>query len=185
MGSNPIVRSTSLNIMMTYYQKIQIRNEAAIAEKYSYTTNDAGILLAVKLTEDHHPWLEEQLGDDLNIVTGKAHKIRTAIVFIQVGNHKRGIHVDGVKDFWALNIPLVNCRSAEMSWYDGNHTKKLHNNPGGLAHFRLTWEEKPRKIESAMLDSPLIVKVDTPHGVENFSSEPRSILSLKFTPELF
>jgi hypothetical protein len=171
--------------MMTYYQKIQIRNEAAIAEHYSYTANDAGILLAMKLEEDHYPWIEQQLGDDLNMVTGKTHKIRSAVIFIQVGNHRRGIHVDGVKDFWALNIPLINCQSAEMSWYDGKYTKKLHHNPGGLPHFRLTWEETPRRIESVMLDSPMIVKVDTPHGVENFSSEPRSILSIRFTPELF
>lgn len=165
---------------MIYYQKINLKNEDIIVDRYKSMIDIPKNSVATQLSIEDHIWLEDQIGDDLFCVTGKSNKIQRAFVFRQSENHKRIIHTDNPSDVWALNIPLLNCETSEMSWYDGEYDKELITKSVGLVFSKLIWKQEPIKVASTFLDSPVIVRIDQPHSVENFSSEPRTILSIRY-----
>ena len=111
-----------------------------------------------------------------------------ALTFIQPPNLKGIIHVDGIKPGrtghpdWALNIPITTS-DAEMSWYKGDYTLKTEDNQG-LAYLNIVWTDGPNLAKTIKVDQPMIVNIDTPHSVTNFSNHLRMILSVRFNPDL-
>ena len=53
-----------------------------------------------------------------------------------------------------------------------------------LRHLKIKWNGDPELVFSKIIDVPCIVKVDTPHNVENLGNKHRSILSIRFKPDL-
>lgn len=175
---------------MPYYRPVTITNRETIINRYKHLIENAGNLHAMTVSVEDHDWLLEQLGDDVSKVTGKQHTIRYANVFFQIGRHQRGIHidsdeVDNIPVKWALNIPVVNCDLAIMKWYTGEYMASLYDNPVGLPSLHLDWQTEPTLVDSTSISSSLLVKVDTPHTVQNISANARCLLSIRFTPDLF
>ena len=175
---------------MEYYRPITISNWTNIADRYTHLISNAGTLHAMSVPKEDYPWLIEQLGSDVVNATGKLHHtIRDAIIFFQVGNHTRGVHIDGyranIPDFIsALNIPINNCQDGCMMWFEGDYEQKLYDNPIGRPSIHLKWNGEPTVIDKVFIGAPMIVRVDKPHTVHNMSELPRCMLSIRFSPEL-
>jgi hypothetical protein len=173
---------------MEYTRSITITNWQAIQDKFkdkeSIAFNKRNLILSAK--ERH--WIAEQILPDINKFTGMEHNVANAIIFIQPANLKGVIHVDGIKPGreghpdWALNIPITTS-DAEMSWYEGNYTLKTEDNQG-LAYLDIVWTSGPNLAKAIKVDRPIIVNIDTPHSVTNFSNHLRMVLSIRFNPDL-
>ena len=116
------------------------------------------------------------------------HRISKAIIFVQPPQLKGIIHVDGIHASrvghpnWALNIPITNS-DAEMYWYQGNYSLKAEHSKG-LPYLDIEWTYGPNIAKTIKINHPMIVNIDTPHSVTNFSNHTRMILSVRFSPDL-
>lgn len=177
--------------MIDYFKSCELPSWERIVSRYEHMISNAGELHAIELPQKEYAWIYPQLGNTINDVVGTpARIIRGALMFFQVGNHTRGIHVDGwrtsrVDEKWALNIPIKNCQSSRMVWYDGDYEKTVVLNPIGLPSLHLNWNSEPQEVASCVIDKPTFVRTNVPHTVINYSPQPRCLLSLRFTPELF
>jgi hypothetical protein len=173
---------------MEYFKQISLTNWNIIIEKYSDLISNAGTLHAKKLTREDNQYLYNLVADDVEKFTGKSCRIRESIAFFQIGNHTRGIHLDGDdqhNDFiWALNIPIINCDMAKMVWYKGDYEIKSVPNARGLTSRHVFWNSPAEEITSCFVAIPTIVRVNVPHTVTNYSENPRCLISIRFTPEL-
>jgi hypothetical protein len=173
---------------MTYSRLITITNWQSIQNKFKNTA----LLFADKrnliLSAEERAWVAEQILPDINTFTGLEHKVANAIIFIQQPKTKGILHVDGIKPGraghpdWAVNIPITTS-DAEMSWYEGDYTLKTKDNRG-LAYLDIAWTYGPNLAKTVKVDHPMIVDIDTPHSVTNFSDHVRMILSVRFSPDL-
>jgi hypothetical protein len=173
---------------MKYTCPITITNWQAIQDKFKDKELIAFNKRSIVLSAEEQNWVGEQILADINKFTGKEHKVANAIIFVQPAKLKGIIHVDGIKPGrvghpnWAVNIPLTS-NDAEMSWYEGNYILKTEGNQG-LAYLDITWTYGPNIAKTVKVDRPIIVNIDTPHSVTNFSNQLRMVLSVRFTPDL-
>lgn len=116
--------------------------------------------------------------------------VKSAILFMVPAQSKVNIHIDGYtaerKDAsnYAMNIPIENCEQGIMHWYNGDYTLEEKMTTENLRHLKIKWNSDPELICSKIIDVPCIVKVDTPHNVENLGDKQRLILSIRFKPDL-
>ena len=173
---------------MEYAHPITITNWQVIQDKFKDKESVAFNKRNMVLSADERNWIAEQILPEINTFTGIEHKVSNAIIFIQPSNLKGVIHVDGIKPGrvghpdWALNIPITNS-DAEMSWYEGNYALKTEGTQG-LAYLDILWTYGPNLAKTVKVDQPMIVNIDTPHSVTNFSDHLRMILSVRFSPDL-
>jgi hypothetical protein len=116
--------------------------------------------------------------------------VKSAILFMVPPESKVNIHIDGYtaerKDAsnYAMNIPIENCEQGVMHWYSGDYTLEEKMTSENLRHLKIKWNGDPEVLCSKIIDVPCIVKVDTPHNVENLGNKHRLILSIRFRPDL-
>ena len=163
----------------------------ALRQKYSVFAKDIGdqgsfkkIILGNELID-----LGNNIIKPISLISSKTHQIKSAILFGQSIGHIMEIHVDGFslnrKDAsnWALNLPIVG--TGNMFWYDGKYELSEHVGQQKLKYLKLNWHDEPKEIYQTIIDSPSIVRIDLPHRVINISSEPRLLLSIRFTPDIY
>ena len=176
---------------MDYYKNIDFLDWQPFVDRYEHLISNAGQIHSGLLPPEEREWLQKQLGNHIDLITGRILKIKNAIMFYQVGDHQRTIHCDGadLKDHkevtWALNIPIKNCENSKMIWYSGEYELHPAQNPKGLAYLRIDWKTEPVEVASCVVDRPTLVRITIPHNVINYSSSPRCVLSLRFSPDLF
>jgi hypothetical protein len=110
--------------------------------------------------------------------------------FYTPGNTELGAHIDGHTTlkfrkstdlYWALNLPIIIPTGHHIQqWYSYsgeyiNHTDEKYTNGISFADTTLLIPTL-----SLVLDKPYFVNVGQPHSVNNFSSNPRLMLSLRF-----
>jgi hypothetical protein len=179
----------TINILMKYSYPIEISNWQIIQDNFKSKIKDHYDKNYIVLSEEETTWLSEKLIQEINKFTGKKHIIFKAIIFIQTPKSSGPIHIDGIipndpkQIKWAVNIPLTNS-DAEMSWYEGDYTLQTEL-VKGLPYLNILWHEDPHMAETVELDRPLIVNIDAPHRVKNFSDDYRAILSIRCSPNLF
>lgn len=105
-------------------------------------------------------------------------------------------HIDGhyppkPEQHWALNIPIKNCDESIMYWYDTDYEIGYASSTDdpmlvadNLQHLVPKYSGEYKVIDSCNLDSPVFVKVTSPHSVTNHGSKPRFMLSVRFYNEL-
>jgi len=175
---------------MKYSKSIEIPRWTEISEKYKHYISVADKLKSIRLPKEELLYLESVISENFKISVGTTPIINDALLFFTLGNKNRGIHVDGDSldrshlCKWGLNIPILNCANAEMKWYNGVYDLTVINNPIGLTHLTINWKEGPYEIESLVIDKPVLVHIDTPHTVINYSSDIRIMLSVRFRPSL-
>ena len=173
---------------MKYIHPITITNWQVIQDKFKDKESVAFNKRNMVLSAEERHWIAEQILPDINEFTGIEHKVSNAIIFIQPPKLQGVIHVDGIKPGrvghpnWALNIPITDS-DAEMSWHEGDYTLTAEDNQG-LAYLDIVWTSGPNLANTVKVDRPMIVNIDTPHSVTNFSNHIRMILSVRFSPDL-
>lgn len=107
-----------------------------------------------------------------------------ALPFDKVPIHKRNMaHTDHTLEDLALNWPMKNCEQSKTFFFESKVSGKedeLFNGGGSYTGYDqryLTY------LDSFVLDKPTILNVKVPHKVENYSSEDRWALSLRFSPD--
>jgi hypothetical protein len=176
---------------MKYYFPIDITKWQLILDKFK-NIELPKTELSIVLSSFEKLWLAEQILPDIKALTKKDHQITIAIIFIQPPKMVGNIHVDGIRadrlghPNWSLNIPLTNTQ-ATMSWYTGEYkiNLKTDDKVTNLPYLILDWNNSPVVADTALIDSPVIVHIGTPHSVVNQSDQTRMILSVRFSPDLF
>jgi hypothetical protein len=174
---------------MKYYNFITLDNWQIIQNKFLTNENiissNKNIIM---LSKNEQEWIGTQILQNINNFTQIEHKISNAIIFIQKPNIIGTVHVDGITPGrvghpnWALNIPITNS-DAEMLWYKGKYT--LHSNDShGVSYLDIQWQSEPIVDCKIKVNKPVIVNIDAPHSVSNYSNNLRAILSVRFYPDL-
>ena len=169
-----------------YYKRIVLSNIDEISNYFSDIVNgysDTSTNTIIWLDDTNISWLTEHL--DVKCITDSNPQIIGAFLFMVVPNnnpdcyHVDGTNVNDESQNWALNIPISNCDKGEMIWADGDYDliKKEEN---GIPWLELLWHELPTIVESAIIDTPCIVKINTPHKVINHKNLRRVMLTIRF-----
>lgn len=177
------MKSYHLKVNLPNFEKIQ--NYFSTIVKNNDDINDNKIIW---LTDTDVEWLNRHI--DLTHITKKNNKIIGAFLFIvKPNNNPTDYHIDGTDidinlPKWALNIPIINCENGEMLWADGDYdiVKKEEN---GIPWLEVVWNTDPIIVQSFIIDSPSIVKIDVPHKVINHKNCTRIMLTVRFAPDLF
>jgi hypothetical protein len=173
---------------MEYHRPISISNWNIIQEKFKEKLKVIIDQKQIILSNEEKKWLSTHLLPDVKLLTGKEHKITNAILFIQGPKTESSIHIDGLSPTrlnhpdWALNIPITDS-DAEMSWYEGIYSLNIKDSQG-LTYLDIDWQHGPNLAKIIKIEHPIIVNIDKPHKVVNFSNHVRMILSVRFNPDI-
>jgi len=116
-------------------------------------------------------------------------KVKSILMFINRPGFVQDIHVDGFKvsrknsSNTALNIPIQNCNESPMIWYKGNYSLS-ESTSNTIKYLNVNWTSGPDVDVVHVIDKPTIVRINTPHRIENHSNAPRLMLSVRFTQDL-
>jgi len=94
-------------------------------------------------------------------------------------------HIDGGTNFRApigLNLPILNCKNTLMKWWDETDAKIITGNFGynNIIACKIENPGDLKCIDQTEIDEPSFVRTDIIHSVENYNSEPRIILSVRW-----
>jgi hypothetical protein len=127
----------------------------------------------------------------------------TCMMFYREGGIKQPTHIDsfgraGGRDpleplqpcNCAVNIPLLNCSSSAMQWYQGEYQlierqgPFFNDNQGNWvprAFLEIVWNEgvDPVVFDEIVIDQPTLIRISQPHSV-SLTHETRMCLSFRF-----
>ena len=94
-------------------------------------------------------------------------------------------HIDGLTNNRSpigLNIPIIGYENTTMNWYDCPDDNLTDGNYGfnNITASRVVDFTKLTKVDTAIIDCPTFVRTDVVHGVQNFNSSQRLVLSIRF-----
>ena len=176
-----------INITMEYFKEVSLSSWAQIQEycvdKWDGTFSNAKVFVGQDLID-----IATMLRTDL-LSLGNNLKVKTAILFINQGNFKQDMHIDGFTvdrkgaSNTALNIPILNCDNGPMYWYDGKYTLTNHS-LSGLGYLKIDWSTEPDLVATKIINKPTIVRIGVPHYIENNSNMPRLMLTVRFVTDI-
>jgi hypothetical protein len=111
--------------------------------------------------------------------------IRLCRFYLTPINDKLNPHIDGLinqRSTIGLNIPIIGYENTTMDWYDCPDDN-LIDGPFGfnkISASKVVDFSKLKKIDSTTIDCITFVRTDIVHGVTNFKSSVRLVLSLRF-----
>lgn len=118
-------------------------------------------------------------------------QLYNCILFRRPGGYQQPIHLDCNNDdppegiHCAINIPLINCDSNYMEWYDGDYEIKVASVRGrdGIdrRHLDLIWAENSQRqcIDRTVIDRATLVRVDVPHAI-TLAESLRCLVTFRF-----
>ena len=196
--------------MQVYRQGIVINKLQDIRDRYrNYMIDvESGETEIIDFDKDSKEaqWIVENILPDVEAYTGKKHTFHRAVLFGQGPKSFQPEHVDGFVPpkpnaiVWSLNIPVSNCEQGEMIWYEGDVTlspkldspdydsgfKPSHRtNVKLLNSLDLNWVGERTIKDRVIVNQPTVVKVDIPHQVINAGDKVRSLLAVRFSPDIF
>jgi hypothetical protein len=173
---------------MEYFKEINLPSWPMLQQfclkKWDGTFNASAMIFKDRNLDCIASTIEHDIANQLGV---KA-KVKTAIMFINDANFVQDIHVDGFDlkrvnaANTALNLPVLNCDHGPMYWYDGDYYLTETENMK-LKYLKINWREEPALTVVKIINRPTFVKIDIPHHVENRSSKPRLMLSIRFTED--
>jgi len=196
--------------MQVYHQGIVITKLQEIQDRYRNYMPDveSGETEIIDFDKDSEEaqWIIENILPDVEMYTGKKHTFHRAVLFGQGPKSFQPEHVDGFVPpkpnaiIWSLNIPVANCEQGEMIWYEGDFTlSPKPNSPDYDSGFKpshrtnvkllnsldLNWVGERKIKDRVIVNQPTVVKVDIPHQVVNAGDKVRSLLAVRFSPDIF
>lgn len=169
---------------MLLYKRIEIPNWKLIQEKFSY-------LASVRTGNEWIYLLDNNEIAELTklLPVFPERKIKSALAFGQGPLAAQEIHVDGYNvtrtrsSDTALNIPIKS--HGQMTWYHGKYELEEAVSPSKVKYLKLNWFDEPVVKNTAVIDSPTVVKIDVPHRVINLVDDLRIVLSIRYSPDIF
>jgi len=171
---------------MLLYQRINIPQWSLIQETFSYlelpNTKVENCVFPLNPTEI------AKLSKLLPIIPER--KIKFAAMFGQKPHAVQITHIDGYSTSrvgasnTALNIPIKSI--GQMTWYSGDyHLEEQADSSSKIKYLNLNWLSEPSIKDIAVIDSPTIVRINVPHRVINLHNEPRIVISIRYSPDIF
>lgn len=189
------------NTTKSYYN-LSLKNWDKIKERYSSFIEDNIVgqeLIIFQQGDPEIAWLEDKLLDDVCNHTGLTHKIKFAVLGGLCSNNTLKEHIDGFypprpsSAKWSLNIPIKNYDHFEMQWFDGDYIHQEREDAPDLTSLykademqviRPKWIGDRYLKDSKIIISPIVVQVNIPHTVHNYSTKTRVVLAVRFTPDI-
>ena len=177
-----------INIGMEYFKEINLPSWPAIQE-FCLGKWDGKFTTAKIFSGEDLAYISNLVGRDIANTLGFDVKVKTAIMFINQANFVQDLHVDGFNvqrtnaSNTALNLPILNCETGPMYWYDGDFflTKSPFKT---IKYLKINWRQEPLLVATKVIDKPTLVKIDIPHHIENKSDSPRLMLSIRFINDI-
>ena len=173
---------------MEYFKEIELPGWAEI-QKYCLSKWDGTLTFAKVFAGQELAYIGSIVERDIYTVLGIDVKIKTAIMFINDANFVQDLHVDGFDpkrvnaSNTALNLPILNCDTGLMSWYLGEFFLNKSTSDT-IKYLKINWKTEPVLGAAKIINKPTLVKIDIPHHIENQSSSPRLMLSIRFTKDI-
>jgi hypothetical protein len=180
--------SLPINIIMEYFKEINLPIWPAVQE-FCLSKWDGKFTTAKTFSGEDLAYISNLIEHDIAATLGFDVKVKTAIMFINDANFVQDLHVDGFDiqrtnaSNTALNLPILNCETGPMSWYNGDFflTKSPFKT---IKYLKINWREEPKLVATKVIDKPTIVKINIPHHIENQSDSPRLMLSIRFINDI-
>ena len=112
--------------------------------------------------------------------------IERAWVIIVDSLHTTHMHTDFGPNYQfrlALNFPLYNCSTSVTEFYSTEGHRWTDHFEGGNGFTRIESHPDQRLIDQFVLDSAVLLNIQAPHRVRNFSKNPRICASFRFKRE--
>jgi hypothetical protein len=177
-----------INIGMEYFKEINLPGWRTI-QKFCINRWDGQFTTAKVFAGSELNYIGSIIERDILDVLDVKVKTKTAIMFINDANFVQDLHVDGFDldrinaSNTALNLPILNCESGPMSWYEGDFV--LTKSPfKTIKYLKINWQSEPSLAVTKIINKPTFVKIDVPHHIENQSDSPRLMLSIRFTKDI-
>ncbi len=173
---------------MEFFKEVNIPSWEAI-QTYCRSKWDGKFTTSYSFVGEELSYLGSLLEKDIKDELGHIAKIKSAIMFINQSRFVQDMHVDGFDiarlnaSNTALNLPILNCDTGPMMWYDGEYylTKSPYKT---IKYLKLNWTKGPNLVCKKIINKPTLVKIDIPHHIENQSDSPRLMLSVRFSPDI-
>ncbi|WP_138589988.1 hypothetical protein [Pseudoalteromonas aurantia] len=89
------------------------------------------------------------------------------------------IHIDTGDLNWSLNVPLMNCDSSRVSFYESKQRPKPFSLPNGVTYLGFEDEKSMVCMDSVSCEDVMIINVKKPHKVVNESDKYRVTLLIR------
>lgn len=173
---------------MEYFKEINLPSWPAI-QKFCSSKWNGKFTTAKVFSGEDLAYISNLVEQDIADTLGFDVKVKTAIMFINDANFVQDLHVDGFNvqrtnaSNTALNLPILNCETGPMYWYDGDFflTKSPFKT---IKYLKINWRQEPLLVATKIIDRPTVVKIDIPHHIENKSNSPRLMLSIRFINDI-
>jgi hypothetical protein len=114
-------------------------------------------------------------------------QVHRAWVITVAPRHATYLHTDwgGDHSGWALNFPLYNCSTSVTEfWHTSQDTAteivRVREEPGTSGFTRFIPNGSEQLIDQFVLDSAVLLNIQVPHRVRNFSKDIRVCASFRF-----
>lgn len=173
---------------MEYFKEVNLPSWPFI-QKFCRSKWDGKFTTATVFTGKDLAYIGKLVERDIQSQFGFNVKIKTAIMFINDANFVQAMHIDGFDlnrvntSNTALNLPILNCEHGPMYWYEGDFF--LTKSPvKTIKYLEINWKDEPRLAATKIINKPTFVRINIPHYIENQSSDPRLMLSIRFTKDV-
>ena len=170
---------------MLYYKKINVDNFELIQTELEKATIN-NVTDNIRFWDVPFVWFKENAPLTYEFINlRKKVPVRLCRFYLTPPYDNLQPHVDGLttnKSPIGLNLPIIGCEDTTMDWYDSPDSN-LKDGPygfNGITASRVIDFTKLRKVDTTTIDCPTFVRTDIVHGVTNFKSTPRLVLSLRF-----
>ena len=172
---------------MKLYQKIKIPNFDQMQKELQGLVH--GVFPNKLLLTYYDPSLTELAEKCPTLIKYLFQNIKRPLRFFRIYHSPAGgglgMHIDGGatnRSPIGLNLPILNCKNSHMKWWDESNAKIINGNfgYGNKPACKILNPSELACIGSTEIEVPAFVRTDIIHSVENYNTEPRIIMSIRW-----
>lgn len=170
---------------MILYKKLNIDNFEIMRCELEVATLDK-VKENTRFWGEDYSWFKENTPTFYNFIEDKKKvPIRMFRFYLTPAYDFLIPHADGTSNYRSpigLNIPISGYQNTTMDWYSCPNDNFKDGNYGfnKTTASRIIDFGKLVKIDTTVIDCPTFVRTDVVHGVTNYKSTPRLVLSIRF-----
>jgi hypothetical protein len=170
---------------MILYKKLNVDNFELMRQELELATLDK-VNSNLRFWDEPFIWIKSNTPIFYNFIESrKKFPIRLCRFYITPPFDELTPHADGLTNYRSpigLNIPISGHENTSMDWYSCPSDNFEAGNYGfnNITASRVIDLNKLQKIDSTIIDCPTFVRTDVVHGVTNYKSTPRLVLSIRF-----
>lgn len=170
---------------MLLYKKLEVDNFEQMRVELELASMDR-VIQNTRYWGEPYAWFKQNTPTFYNFIESKKKvPIRFCRFYLTPPNSSLQPHADGVSTFRSpigLNIPISGYENTTMDWYScpDDNFDNGHYGFENIPASKVIDFTKLEKIDSTVIDSPTFVRTDIVHGIDNYKSTNRLVLSIRF-----